>query len=103
MVASGKNNLEEWVLDSGCTFHMSFSIDLFDSIEEHEGGRVLMGNNAACKVIGIGSIKLQLHGGTVRILTSVRYVPELKRNFISLGILDDGGYRCKVEKGMLKV
>lgn len=62
-----------------------------------------MGNNATCKVVGIGSIKLRLTDGTEKIMTHVRHVPDLKRNLISLGTLEEAGYSFKAENSMLKV
>jgi len=47
-----------------------------------------MGNDAQCKVVGEGTIKIKTHDGIVRTLTDVRYVHELKRNLISLGTLE---------------
>ena len=51
------------------------------------GGRIMMGNNAVCKVIGMGNIHLKLHDGTMRLIRQVRHVPDLKRNLIYLGYL----------------
>jgi len=55
------------------------------------GGKVLLGNNHECNIKGIGDIKIKMHDGIIRTLISVRYVPELKRNLISLGELDKNG------------
>ena len=62
-----------------------------------------MGNNAMCKVIGIGSIKLCLGDGTEKVLTKVRHVPDLKRSLISLGTLEEAGFSFKAEQSVLKV
>ena len=56
-----------------------------------DDGNVLMGNNMPCKTIGIGSIKIRMHDSIVRMLSNVRYVPDLKKNLISLGTLDSNG------------
>ena len=48
-----------------------------------------MGNNNACIVVGIGTIKIKMHDEIIRELINVRHVPELKRNLVSLGILDE--------------
>lgn len=40
----------------------------------------------------IVSVNLKLVDGSVKILSSVRYVLGLKRNFISLGTLDKAGF-----------
>ena len=44
-----------------------------------------------------------MFNGVVRELTQVRFVPELKRNLISIGILDQTGCVIKAEKGILRV
>ncbi|KAG8479428.1 hypothetical protein CXB51_029898 [Gossypium anomalum] len=94
---------EEWILDSGCTFHMSPNRDWFTTYEIVSEGVVLMGNNASCKIAGVGTIKVKMFDGVVRTLSNVRHVPELKRNLISLSTLDSKGYRYTAESGVLKV
>ena len=44
-----------------------------------------------------------MHDGLIKPLTSVRYVPELERNLISLGELDKSGYSYRGDGGVLKV
>ncbi|KAG8498693.1 hypothetical protein CXB51_005074 [Gossypium anomalum] len=90
---------EEWILDSGCTFHMSPNRDWFTTYETVSECVVLMGNNASCKIAGVGTIKVKMFDGVVRTLSDVRYVPELKRNLISLSTLDSKGYRYTAESG----
>jgi hypothetical protein len=41
--------------------------------------------------------------GTVEILTDVRHVPNLRKNLISLGVLDIGGYKSIAQGGVMKV
>ncbi|KAG8481939.1 hypothetical protein CXB51_026741 [Gossypium anomalum] len=94
---------EEWILDSGCTFHMSPNRDWFTTYETVSEGVVLMGNNASCKIAGVGTIKVKMFDGVVRTLSDVRHVPELKRNLISLSNLDSKGYRYTTESGVLKI
>jgi len=62
-----------------------------------------MGNNHSCLVVGIGSITVKLNNGLSHVLANVRHIPDLRRNLISLGTLDDAGYVCKTEGGVLKV
>ena len=62
-----------------------------------------MGNNKACKVTGNGSIKIKISDGMERLLQNVRYVPELKCNLISLGLLDKNGFQFQSSNGMLIV
>ena len=62
-----------------------------------------MGNDSACKTKGIGKIRLKMHDGAVRVLTDVRYVPDLKKNLISLGALDSKDFKITMKGGVLKV
>ncbi|KAG8472814.1 hypothetical protein CXB51_034622 [Gossypium anomalum] len=94
---------EEWILDSGCTFHMSPNRDWFTTYETVSEGVVLIGNNASCEIAGVGTIKVKMFDGVVRTLSDIRYVPELKINLISLSTLDSKGYRYTAESGVLKI
>ena len=68
-----------------------------------ESGKVVMRNNAVCSVLGIGDVRSSLHDGSSRVLSEVRYIPELKRNLISLGSLDSNDFSYKAHGGVLKV
>lgn len=46
---------------------------------------------------------MTLNNGRLVMLTRVRYIPELKRNLISLGTLDESGCCYKAENGCLNV
>ncbi|KAG8480001.1 hypothetical protein CXB51_025036 [Gossypium anomalum] len=88
---------KEWIFDSGCIFHMSPNWDWFTTYEIVSEGVILMGNNASCKIAGVGTIKVKMFDRAVRTLSDVRHVPELKRNLISLSTLDSKGYRYTAE------
>ena len=62
-----------------------------------------MGNNMTCSVVGIGSVKLKMTDGLVYEMQNVRHVSELKKNLISLGMLDKLRCMFKAEKDILKV
>lgn len=94
---------DQWIMDSGCTNHMCMNKDWFSSMVMVDGGAIFMGNDHACETLGVGKIKLKLHDGSVHVLTNVWYVPDLKKNLISLGALDSKGYRITLEGGALKV
>ncbi|KAG8492015.1 hypothetical protein CXB51_015325 [Gossypium anomalum] len=94
---------DEWILDSGCTYHMCPNKDWFSSLKELECGVVLMGNDSACKTMGVGTIQLKNHDGSIQVLTDVHYVPSLKKNLISLGTLESKGLTIFLRDGLLKV
>ncbi|GJV18246.1 transposable element [Tanacetum coccineum] len=92
-----------WIMDFACSFNMSPNRDWFMTYEEFDGGHVFMGNDSPCKVVGIGTIRINMHDGVVRTLTDVRHVPDIKKNLISLGVLDSKGFKYTSENGVLRV
>lgn len=52
----------KWVVDSGCTYHMCPDKYLFVNYKPFNGGEVMMGNNSMCKVVGLGTIRLNVMG-----------------------------------------
>ncbi|KAM7469064.1 hypothetical protein LguiA_007247 [Lonicera macranthoides] len=103
VVTSLVSSSSEWILDSGCSYHMCPNRKLFHTFTEVNGSKVLMGNDHACKTMGIGMIRLKIHDGVVCTLGDVRYVPDLKKKLISLGAFDSNRYRVMLEGGNLKV
>ena len=100
---SSVNSEKEWILDSGCTFHMTPNKAWFEDFKQEEGGLVFLGNNRPCQVKDTGSVRIRTHNGVEKVLTNVKFILELKRNLISLGALDELGYVIKMEVGIVKV
>ncbi|CAN0881045.1 hypothetical protein LINGRAHAP2_LOCUS13994, partial [Linum grandiflorum] len=46
----------EWVLDSGCSHHMTGNRALFCSLQNRDKGNVRFGDNRPSKILGIGKI-----------------------------------------------
>ncbi|KAK2973983.1 hypothetical protein RJ640_013544 [Escallonia rubra] len=93
----------EWFLDAACSFHICPHKEWFDCLTSCNGGMVLMGNDAVCKVMGIGNIKIKMFDRIVRTLGDVRYIPDLKKNLISLGTLDSIYCSISIKCGVMKV
>ena len=62
-----------------------------------------MGNDASCKVAGIGNIIIKMFDGVVRTLCDVRHVPDLRKNLIFLGTLDYNEFSYKSTSGVMKL
>src|SRR3954468_13356783 len=77
--------------------------DRFRTYQPCDGSIVLMGNDAACKVIGIENIRMRMFDGQVRTLSNVRHVPDMRKNLLSLGALEAQGFRFSGEDGVIKV
>ncbi|GJZ65614.1 retrovirus-related pol polyprotein from transposon TNT 1-94 [Tanacetum coccineum] len=93
---SRKRFADVWLFDTGATFHMTARREWFHQYKPISGGgSVYSCNDHELKIIGIGSIMVKMHDGTVRTIRDVRHVEGLKKNLLSLGQLDDLG--CKAE------
>ena len=62
-----------------------------------------MGNDAMCKTVGIGNIRVRMFDGQVQTVTNVRHVPDSKKNLLSLGALEARGYMFSGANGGIKV
>ncbi|KAK3027610.1 hypothetical protein RJ639_042363 [Escallonia herrerae] len=78
-------------------------LDWFATYCSFDGGKVLMGNDVACKVVGIGSIQIRMQDGILRTLINVRHVPELRKNLISLDTLDCNGCSCRAAGRVMRI
>lgn len=94
---------KEWIMDSGCTWHITPNKDVFEELCDQDGGYVLLGNNKACKIAEIGYVRFKFHDDSIGLLTDTRYVLYLKRNLIFLGEFYKKGYVFKGEQSILKV
>jgi len=56
-----------------------------------------MGDDHPYKVEGIGTVCIKIFDGIVQELKEVRYVPQLKRNIISVGTLKTLGLVVSIE------
>ena len=92
-----------WEVDSAATFHYCLDRSWFSSYQTLPVGDVVFtGGNHAFPVIGVGSVRLQLHsaaGNTLVTLNNVRHAPGLTYNLISVRSMDDMGAETLFGKG----
>jgi len=91
------------LLDTGATYHVCPNRDWFSSFEKQDGCFAIMGDDHPCKVEGIGTVRIKMFDGMVRELKEVRYVPQVKKNLISIGALETLGHGVFVRDGILKM
>ncbi|KAK9066710.1 hypothetical protein SSX86_014033 [Deinandra increscens subsp. villosa] len=94
---------DSWILDSGCSYHMTPQRELFTNLVMREMGTVKLGDSRPCRIEGSGTLALHLANGTSVTLDNVRYIPELTRNLISLGSLEKDGHAVSLKDGRAKV
>eukprot|EP00253_Pinus_taeda_P013214 PITA_13214 len=89
-----------WLLDSGASFHMTGDRDLFSDLEDKDlGVRIEMGDDGRYSATGIGTISFERESGKTFVLKEVMHVPGLKKNLISVVMLEDKGYDVVFSKG----
>lgn len=62
---------DDWMLASRCSYHVTPNGDFFTAYKYMKSGKVL-----------------KMHDGEVRILTNIRHVLDLRKNLITLSVLD---------------
>ena len=62
-----------------------------------------LADGSTLDVVGMGDIRILLPNGSVWLLENVRHIPNLRRNLISVGQLDDEGYAIIFVGGTWKV
>jgi GAG-pre-integrase domain len=75
-----------WIIDSGCTHHMTGNKMNFKTLQQIDGGIDTFGGNQG-KIIGIGSV-----GNQYITITNVYLVDGLNFNLLSVSKLCDNGY-----------
>jgi hypothetical protein len=79
------NISESWVVDSGDSFHDSPHRKHFLDYVQGDFGQVHLGDDAPCKIVGMGKVKIKKRNGNQWLLKEVRHVPDLSKNIISTG------------------
>ena len=89
-----------WFLDSGASFHMTGDRDLFSDLEEkYLGVHIEMSDDGRYSATGISTISFERESGKPFILKEVMHVPVLKKNLISVAMLEDKGYDVVFSEG----
>jgi hypothetical protein len=94
---------EEWLVDSGASFHMNPHREWFCEYERYDGGNVFLGDESTTRIIGRGKVKLRLIYGRIRTLPSVPHIRRLAINLIYVSKMDDAGVKTIFEKENCRV
>ena len=75
----------DWILDSMASHHVTPCKDSFVSYNPGDYGRVHLGNNHFCSIIGVGDVQIKMKDGQDILLKQVRHVLEMHMSLISMG------------------
>ena len=81
---------DSWWIDSAATRHIIGSREFFVDFKEKPASehKVYMVNNTYSDILGEGKCKFSVNGSII-VVYNVLYVPSIRRNLISVPILDD--------------
>ena len=65
--------------------------------------QIILGDNATYPVKGIGTVTLYLSEGQVLYLQDVLYVPDLKKNLVSISAMEDKGFKMAFVDGKVRI
>ena len=87
-----KTNGSHWVIDSGCTQHMTSNPRMYTSLDENvdEQDKITFGDNSKGKVQGLGKVATSNDLS----FSNVLLVAPLSFNLLSVGQLCDIGLQC---------
>ncbi|KAE8655249.1 hypothetical protein F3Y22_tig00117034pilonHSYRG01568 [Hibiscus syriacus] len=89
---------DAWILDFGCSYHITPNREWFSTYMSVNSGSVYLGDDRCCNIVGIGDVRIKMYDGSVRTLSGVRHIPDLKKNLISLGTLHKNGFIPKADE-----
>ena len=82
---------------------MTFRRDFFETFSDHIDGIIYFSNKSQLKPSRIGSIRLKLPGLPDYILHDVLYIPQLKRNLMSLIQVRQQGNSIHIFDGIIEI
>ena len=86
-LAASADGKSDWILDSKSSYHLCIDREMFSTYATCEG-LVRMVNNTANRVVDKGTIRFCMADGRSLTLTKERHIPRLRKNLISIGMLD---------------
>ena len=93
------NKNDKWIIDNGCSHHMTKDKSKFITLNFYDENNVRFGNDAPCLIKGKGSIKL-----IDKILFDNAYFVEgLNYNLLSVSQLNNSGSKVEFENKISKI
>jgi len=94
--STSNNSSECWLVDSGCTNHMTHDQEVFRKLDKSQVSKVRIGNGDFITVEGKGTIAIESYAGR-KLIYDILYVPEIYQNLASVGQSIEKGFKVIVE------
>eukprot|EP00253_Pinus_taeda_P022616 PITA_22616 len=103
-ITSPPDSLGNWLINSGASRHfIGYKEALSNLIEKETNLEIILRDNSTYPVNGVGKVTLQLNQGNTIHLQEVLYVPNLKKNLVSISAMEDKGYKVAFIDGKVRV
>ena len=93
-----KHSEDIWLLESGCSNHMTGNKNLLSSLDASITSEIMLGDRTSIKAEGKGIVPILTKQNQNKYISYVYYVPQLKHNLISVGQLMEHGYDVLFQK-----
>jgi hypothetical protein len=94
---------ETWVLDTGAMNHMSECRTAFTKIDMMVLSTVHFGDDLVAWIEGRETVVFMCKNGESRSFDGVYLIPRLTTNNVSVGQLDEIGYKIDIDTGVMKI
>jgi hypothetical protein len=98
-----EHNAVTWVLDTGATNHMSRCQEAFMKIDTAVINTMGFSDDLVAQIEGRGTVVFVCKSGESRSFDGVYFIPRLMTNIMSVGQLDEIGYKIDIATGMMKI
>ena len=99
---TGTHSPNTWCLDSGATRHMCNSRNKFEDLNEEDETPIYTATEVCVKSSGSGVVRIETLGATGNVnkikLINTLFVPEIKRNLLSVSTMIQHGYTVEFDK-----
>lgn len=92
-----------WIVDSGASNHMTGCRTAFSDIDTGITGNVQLGDGSVVRIEGRGTVLFSCKNGEHRTLANTYLIPRLAANIISVGQLDETGFKVEAEDGVMRI
>ena len=93
---TSNNSNDSWLIDSGCTHHMTNDEELFKELDKTIISKVKIGNGEYISVKGKWTVAIESLSG-LKYITDVLYVPDIDQNLLNVGELIEKGFKVIFE------
>ena len=82
LVATDQNYGQEWILDSGASFHVTPHRSWFSTYDSSRRGSVHLGNDYVCDIVGAGDVQFTFPNGSTFLLKNVHLGSSPQKNLV---------------------